>query len=69
MRRPKWKLAMASHADDPTPDEAEPLRRSRSLDDAMKLAHETRERTEAERGRPGRTRADTERDRSWGRSR
>ncbi len=66
---PEIEVGYGSHADDPTPDEAEPLRRSRSLDDAMKLAHEARERTEAERGRPGRTRADTERDRSWGRSR
>jgi ATP-dependent exoDNAse (exonuclease V) alpha subunit len=65
----KMEVGQASHTDDPTPDEAEPLRRSRSLDDAMKLVRETRERTEAERDRPGRTRAETERDRSWGRSR
>ncbi|HXN62597.1 MAG TPA: MobF family relaxase, partial [Acidimicrobiales bacterium] len=66
---PKMEVGHVSHTEDPTPDEAEPLRRFRGLDDAMKLAQVTRERTEAERGRPGRTPDDTERDRSWGRSR
>jgi ATP-dependent exoDNAse (exonuclease V) alpha subunit len=40
-----------SQADDPTTDEVEPLRGHRSLDDAMKLAHEAEARVEAERHR------------------
>jgi hypothetical protein len=55
-----------SPADDPTSEGAEPLRRHRSLDDAMNLAHETQERIEAERDPLGRSRPAREHDRSWG---
>jgi conjugative relaxase-like TrwC/TraI family protein len=55
-----------SQADDPTTDEVEPLRGHRSLDNAMKLAHDAEACIEAERDRLGRSRPGPERDRSWG---
>jgi conjugative relaxase-like TrwC/TraI family protein len=61
---PQIGVDSGSTADDPTSDDAEPLRRHRSLEDAMNLAHETRERIEREPLR--RSRPAPEHDRSWG---
>jgi ATP-dependent exoDNAse (exonuclease V) alpha subunit len=63
---PPIEAGSGSQADDPTTDEAEPLRRRRSLDDAMRLAHEAEARVEAERDRLGRTRPRHAHERSWG---
>jgi hypothetical protein len=64
---PRIGAGSGSPGHDHTTDEAEPSRRQRSLDDAMTLARETRERIEAERSGPERSRPGLERDRSWGR--
>lgn len=58
-------VGTGTYADEPTTDEAETLRRHRSLDDAMRLAHDARERVVAERDL-GPSRTTPEHDRSWG---
>jgi conjugative relaxase-like TrwC/TraI family protein len=62
-------VGSGTNADEPTTDEAESLRRHRSLDDAIKLAHEARERVEGERDLVPSRRPTPEHDRSWGLSR
>jgi conjugative relaxase-like TrwC/TraI family protein len=59
-------VGSGTDADEPTTDEAGSLRRHRSLDDAMRLAHEARARVAAERDPVGWTRSSPEHDRSWG---
>jgi hypothetical protein len=63
---PRIGAGSGSTGHDSMSDEAEPLRRQRSLDDAMTLAREARERIEAERSGPDRARPELEHDRSWG---
>jgi hypothetical protein len=61
-------LGSGTNSDEPTTDEAQGLRRYRSLNDAIKLANEAHARVDAERDLgPSQTRP--ERDRSWGLSR
>jgi hypothetical protein len=56
-------VGSGTYEDEPTTDEAQSLRRHRSLDDATKLAHEARERIESERDL-GPSRTTLEHDRS-----
>jgi hypothetical protein len=63
---PQIEVGSGNYADDPTTDETQSRLRHRSLDDAVKLADEARERVEAERDSAGRLRPTPEHDRSWG---
>lgn len=58
-------VGSGTYAYEPTTDEAQNLRRHRSLDDAMKLARQARERVEGEHDL-GPSRTTAEQDRSWG---
>jgi ATP-dependent exoDNAse (exonuclease V) alpha subunit len=61
-------VGSGTYEDEPTTNDAQSLGRLRSLDHAMKLAHEARERLERERDL-GPSRTPPEHDRSWGLSR